>query len=109
LTVRWIRRWLRGAGVTLKRKKRVVAEAAGTPEAETVFADQRGDDALFAFECYTRTAQVLMDTMAEAQMWAVDGPLNVVLVQQARVRRRILQVPKDIFRNAGDAVHPDVW
>jgi hypothetical protein len=33
-----------------------------------------------------------MDTMAEA-----------------RVRRRILQVPKDIFRNAGDAVHPDVW
>ncbi|ADU70709.1 phage tail sheath protein [Pantoea sp. At-9b] len=39
------------------------------------------DDPLFAFENYTRTAQVLMDTMAEAQMWAVDGPLNPSLAR----------------------------
>jgi uncharacterized protein len=39
------------------------------------------DDALFAFESYTRTAQVLMDTMAEAQMWAVDGALNPSLAR----------------------------
>lgn len=34
------------------------------------------DDPLFQFENYTRTAQVLADTMAEAQMWAVDQPLH---------------------------------
>lgn len=33
------------------------------------------DDPLFLFENYTRTAQVLADTMAEAHMWAVDNPL----------------------------------
>ncbi|RRO01812.1 phage tail sheath protein, partial [Pectobacterium aquaticum] len=32
------------------------------------------DDPLFLFENYTRTAQVLADTMAEAHMWAVDKP-----------------------------------
>lgn len=39
------------------------------------------DDPLFAFECYTRTAQVLADTMAEAHMWAVDGALNPSLAR----------------------------
>ncbi|MGL4468383.1 MAG: phage tail sheath C-terminal domain-containing protein, partial [Plesiomonas shigelloides] len=39
------------------------------------------DDPLFAFECYTRTAQVLADTMAEAQMWAIDKPLTPSLVR----------------------------
>lgn len=39
------------------------------------------DDPLFAFENYTRTAQVLMDTIAEAQMWAVDGALNPSLAR----------------------------
>ncbi|KAA8734908.1 phage tail sheath protein [Acinetobacter qingfengensis] len=34
------------------------------------------DDPLFAFENYTRTAQILMDTMAEGHMWAVDKPLT---------------------------------
>lgn len=33
-------------------------------------------DPLFAFENYTRTAQVLADTMAEAHMWANDLPLT---------------------------------
>ncbi|MDX6912258.1 phage tail sheath protein [Hafnia paralvei] len=39
------------------------------------------DDPLFAFECYTRTAQVLADTMAEAHMWAIDKPLTPSLVR----------------------------
>jgi phage tail sheath protein FI len=39
------------------------------------------DDPLFQFENYTRTAQVLADTMAEAQMWAVDRPMHPTLVK----------------------------
>lgn len=39
------------------------------------------DDPLFAFENYTRTAQVLADTIAEAHMWAVDGVLNPSLAR----------------------------
>lgn len=39
------------------------------------------DDPLFAFENYTRTAQILADTMAEAHMWAVDGPLTPQLAK----------------------------
>jgi phage tail sheath protein FI len=39
------------------------------------------DDPLFAFENYTRTAQVLADTMAEGQFWAVDKPMHASLVR----------------------------
>ncbi|WP_440029827.1 phage tail sheath protein [Chromobacterium amazonense] len=39
------------------------------------------DDPLFAFESYTRTAQVLADTLAEAHMWAMDKPLTPTLVK----------------------------
>ena len=38
-------------------------------------------DPLFAFENYTRTAQVLADTMAEAHFWAVDLPMNPGLLK----------------------------
>ncbi len=38
-------------------------------------------DPLFAFENYTRTAQVLADTMAEAHLWAVDKPLTPSLAR----------------------------
>lgn len=38
-------------------------------------------DALFSFENYTRTAQVLADTMAEAHFWAVDKPMHPTLVR----------------------------
>ncbi len=38
-------------------------------------------DPLFAFENYTRTAQVLADTIAEAHMWAVDKPMHPSLVR----------------------------
>ncbi len=39
------------------------------------------DDPLFCFENYTRTAQVLADTIAEAHMWAVDKPITQTLVK----------------------------
>lgn len=38
-------------------------------------------DPLFAFENYTRTAQVIADTIAEAHLWAVDKPLNPSLAR----------------------------
>jgi len=39
------------------------------------------EDPLFAFENYTRTAQILADTMAEAHMWAVDKPMTPTLIK----------------------------
>ncbi|MGQ5524821.1 phage tail sheath protein [Chitinimonas sp. PSY-7] len=39
------------------------------------------DDPLFAFENYTRSAQVIADTVAEAHLWAVDKPLTTMLVK----------------------------
>ncbi|MBD2806343.1 phage tail sheath protein [Xenorhabdus sp. ZM] len=38
-------------------------------------------DPLFQFESYTRTAQVLADTMADAHIWAIDKPLTPSLVR----------------------------
>ena len=38
-------------------------------------------DPLFAFENYTRTAQVLADTLAEAHFWAVDKPMHPSLIK----------------------------
>ncbi|MBL0229469.1 MAG: phage tail sheath subtilisin-like domain-containing protein [Moraxellaceae bacterium] len=38
-------------------------------------------DPLFAFENYTRTAQVLADTIADAHFWAADKPMNAGLVK----------------------------
>ncbi|EOY2410658.1 TPA: phage tail sheath protein [Yersinia enterocolitica] len=39
------------------------------------------DDPLFVFENYTRTAQILADTMAEAQLWTIDRPIHPTLVR----------------------------
>ena len=39
------------------------------------------DEPLFAFENYTRTAQILRDTIADAQMWAIDKPLTPGLIK----------------------------
>jgi len=39
------------------------------------------DDPLFLFENYTRTAQVIADTKAEAHMWAVDKPITATLIR----------------------------
>ncbi|RFA31326.1 phage tail protein [Alkalilimnicola ehrlichii] len=39
------------------------------------------DDPLFAFENYTRTAQVVADTVAGGHLWAVDKPLHPSLAK----------------------------
>lgn len=39
------------------------------------------DDPLFAFENYTRTAQVIADTIADGHMWAIDKPLHASLIK----------------------------
>ena len=39
------------------------------------------DEPLFCFENYTRTAQILADTMADAHMWANDKPMSPTLVK----------------------------
>ncbi|AWY43740.1 phage tail protein [Pseudomonas putida] len=67
------------------------------------------DDPLFAFENYTRTAQVLADTIANAQMWAMDKPMHPSLV------RDMLESINDKFREliaggyliGGSAWYPD--
>ncbi|MDR3429014.1 phage tail sheath protein [Silvimonas sp.] len=51
------------------------------------------DDPLFCFEPYTRTAQVLADTMADAHMWAIDKPLSPSLA------RDIVEGLNDKFRS----------
>lgn len=38
-------------------------------------------DPLFAFENYTRTGQVLADTIAEAHFWAIDLPMSASLAR----------------------------
>jgi phage tail sheath protein FI len=40
-----------------------------------------GPTSKFPFENYTRTAQVLADTMAEAHVWTVDAPMHPSLVK----------------------------
>lgn len=40
------------------------------------------DDPLFRYENYTRTAQILKDTIAAAFDWAVDKPISVTLVKE---------------------------
>lgn len=39
------------------------------------------DDPQFQFENYTRTAQVIADTMAEGHMWANDKPITATLIR----------------------------
>nr|WP_308530324.1 phage tail sheath protein [uncultured Serratia sp.]DAL85528.1 MAG TPA: sheath tube [Caudoviricetes sp.] len=64
------------------------------------------DDPLFQFENYTRTAQILADTMAEAQMWAVDQPLHPSLAKD------IIEGIKAKFRelkSGGYIIDGDCW
>ena len=63
-------------------------------------------DPLFAFESYTRTAQVLADTMAEAHMWAVDLPMNPSLAKD------IIEGVRSKFRELkalGYIIDGDCW
>lgn len=64
------------------------------------------DDPLFLFENYTRTAQVLADTMAEAHMWAVDKPVTPTLIND------IIEGIKAKFRELksnGYIIDADCW
>jgi len=64
------------------------------------------DEPLFLFENYTRTAQVLADTMAEAHMWAVDKPVTATLI------RDIIDGIKAKFRELksnGYIIDADCW
>lgn len=64
------------------------------------------DDPLFLFENYTRTAQVLADTMADAHMWAVDKPVTPTLIKD------IIEGIKAKFRELksnGYIIDADCW
>ncbi|MFJ5430998.1 phage tail sheath protein [Pectobacterium actinidiae] len=64
------------------------------------------DDPLFLFENYTRTAQVLADTMAEAHLWAVDKPVTATLIKD------IIEGIKAKFRELksnGYIIDADCW
>ncbi|EOW6560082.1 phage tail sheath protein [Cronobacter turicensis] len=64
------------------------------------------DDPLFLFENYTRTSQVLADTIAEAHMWAMDKPVTPTLI------RDIVDGINDKFRElktAGYIVDAQCW
>lgn len=64
------------------------------------------DDPLFLFENYTRTAQVLADTMGDAHMWAVDKPVTATLI------RDIIEGIKAKFRELksnGYIIDADCW
>lgn len=63
-------------------------------------------DPLFAFENYTRTAQILADSIAEAHMWAIDKPMHPSLA------RDILEGIRAKFRRLkalGLIIDGDAW
>lgn len=59
----------------------------------------------FSFECYTRTAQVLADTMEEAHVWAVDKPLTPGLVGDIvmGIRAKLRELTSYGYLLGGDA------
>lgn len=65
-----------------------------------------GPESLFPFENYTRTAQILADTVAEAHLWAVDKALH------ASLARDIIEGVNAKFRelkNLGLIVDGSAW
>lgn len=62
-------------------------------------------DPLFQFECYTRTAQVLMDTMAEAHFWAMDQTLTPSLARDIveGIRAKLRELVTQGYLLGGDA------
>lgn len=63
------------------------------------------DDPLFPFENYTRTAQVLADTVAESHMWAVDLPLHGSLATDIieGLKGKIRELTRNKYLIGGDA------
>ncbi|SAI47501.1 Phage tail sheath protein [Bordetella ansorpii] len=65
-----------------------------------------GPTSLYPFENYTRTAQVIADTIAENHMWAVDLPMHPSLV------RDIIEGVRSKFRSwksLGYIIDADCW
>ncbi|AZD84752.1 Phage tail sheath monomer [Pseudomonas chlororaphis subsp. aureofaciens] len=67
------------------------------------------DDPLFAFENYTRTAQILADTMAAAHMWAVDRPMHPSLVRDIieGVNAKFRELVSQGYLIGGSCWYPD--
>jgi phage tail sheath protein FI len=67
------------------------------------------DDPLFAFENYTRTAQILADTMAEAHMWAIDRPMHASLVRDLveGVNAKMREMRSQGYLIGGSCWYPD--
>lgn len=66
-------------------------------------------DPLFAFESYTRTAQILAETMAEAHMWAIDKPLHASLVRDLLegINAKFRELVAQGYLIGGSAWYPD--
>jgi len=63
------------------------------------------DDPRFAFESFTRTAQVLADTMADGMLWAIDKPMHPTLARDivGTQRAKIKELVRDGYLLGGDA------
>ncbi|TCB81654.1 phage tail sheath protein [Acinetobacter sp. ANC 4173] len=62
-------------------------------------------DGLFPFENYTRTAQIIADTIAEAHMWAVDKPLHPSLASDLieGIRAKLSDLTTNGYLMGGEA------
>ncbi|KAB1859927.1 phage tail sheath protein [Acinetobacter tandoii] len=62
-------------------------------------------DGLFPFENYTRTAQIIADTIAEAHMWAVDKPLHPSLASDLieGIRAKLSDLTNNGYLMGGEA------
>lgn len=63
------------------------------------------DDPLYCFENYTRSAQVIADTMAEAHMWVVDKPMHGSLVNDMLegIKAKMREWVRNRYLIGGDA------
>lgn len=62
-------------------------------------------DGLFPFENYTRTAQIIADTVADAHLWAVDKPLHPSLASDLieGIRAKLSDLTNNGYLMGGDA------
>ena len=67
------------------------------------------EDPLFAFENYTRTAQIIADTMGEAHMWAIDRPMHASLVRDLveGVNAKMRELKSQGYLIGGSCWYPD--
>ena len=67
------------------------------------------DDPLFAFESYTRTAQVIAETVARGHLWAIDKPLSPGLASDiiAGINAELRTLTSGGYLLGGDAWYDD--